>query len=250
VPEVEVESSGRTKTKVRVTGATEPFWLVMGQSNNAGWRATVDGDERGESTLIEGYANGWLVRPGPSGDAIEATIEWIPQRTVNRAIALSILGALACIGILIGAAIRRRRRRGDDSVTAVKAEDDEAVLASPLVARGRNPGWVGTTVTTLLALVVGSIIVNPVVGVAFAIVVLLVLIKPRLRVLLSLAPAFFLAGCAAYIAAKQFHTKLPPTFEWPTFFWQVRTLGWMSILFLAGDALVEIVRRPRNEPKP
>lgn len=126
--------------------------------------------------------------------------------------------------------------------------DDEAVLASPFTARGRNPGWLGTTVTTLVALIAGSVIVAPRIGVVFAIVVLLVLRRPRLRVLLSLAPVVFLAGCAAYIVAKQFHTEVPPTFEWPTFFWQVRTLGWMSILFLAGDALVDIARRPRNHP--
>jgi hypothetical protein len=59
---------------------------------------------------------------------------------------------------------------------------------------------------------------------------------------LSLLPAVVLAGCGAYIAAKQFHLELPPTFEWPTFFWQVRTAGWIAILLLTGDALVEIAR--------
>ena len=64
--------------------------------------------------------------------------------------------------------------------------------------------------------------------------------------LLSLLPAVMLAACGAYIAAKQWHTSFPPTFEWPTFFSRVRTLGWMSVLFLAGDALVEIVRSRRD----
>ena len=41
---------------------------------------------------------------------------------------------------------------------------------------------------------------------------------------------------------------MPATFEWPTFFWQVRTLGWIAIVFLAGDALVEIVRTHRRGP--
>ena len=89
-----VTSSGRTKTKVRITGATKPFWLVMGQSSKVGWRATVDGKELGESTLTDAYENGWLVRPDGAGGAIEATMEWVPQRTVNRAIALSIVGVL------------------------------------------------------------------------------------------------------------------------------------------------------------
>ena len=248
-PKVMVTSSGRTKTKVRITGATRPFWLVMGQSTNAGWRATVNGKELGESTLTDAYANGWLVRPNTAGGAIDATIEWVPQRTVNRAIALSILGALVCFGILIGTAIRRRRRADldvDVDGEAV-AEAETAALGSPLVAPGRRPGWIGTTVTTLVALFAGGVVVAPWVGVLFALIVLLVLLKPRWRVLLSLLPAVLLAACGAYIAAKQWHTKLPPTFEWPTFFSRVRTLGWLAVLFLAGDALVEIVRTRRNQ---
>ncbi len=249
-PRVDVVSSGRTKTKVRITGATNPFWLVMGQSTNAGWRATVNGHELGGSTLTDAYANGWLVRPDPAGGAIEATIEWVPQRTVNRAIALSVLGALACLGILVGAAIRRRRRRGADAAVEPEGEiddDEDAVLASPFVAPGRAPGGVGITLTTLIALIVGGVFVAPWVGVVFAIVVLLVLLRPRWRVLLSLLPALMLAACGAYIAAKQWHARFPPTFEWPTFFSRVRTLGWLSVLFLAGDALVEIVRSRRDQ---
>ena len=82
----------------------------------------------------------------------------------------------------------------------------------------------------------------------FAAAVLLVLLRPRWRPVLSLLPAFALAGCGAYIAAKQWHTHLPAMFEWPTFFWQVRTLGWIAIVFLAGDAVVEIVRTARRVP--
>ena len=121
------------------------------------------------------------------------------------------------------------------------------MLASPFVAPGRTPGGVGITVTTLIALVAGGVFVAPWVGVVFAIVVLLVLLRPRWRVLLSLLPALMLAACGAYIAAKQWHTRFPPTFEWPTFFSRCGRSAGSSILFLAGDALVEIVRSRRDQ---
>src|SRR5690606_37848629 len=38
-PTVEVVSEGRTSYELRVTGADEPFWLVLGQSNSKGWKA-------------------------------------------------------------------------------------------------------------------------------------------------------------------------------------------------------------------
>ncbi|MGZ6965216.1 MAG: alpha-(1-_3)-arabinofuranosyltransferase domain-containing protein [Acidimicrobiia bacterium] len=238
-PKVKVLESGRAKTKVRVTGATKPFWLVLGQSNNAGWRATADGKELGESTLADGYGNGWLIRPTRSGRAFEVSLEWVPQRTVNRAIALSLVSVFICLVIVLVSVLRRRRRGG---IVAAGAEDVDATLASPLVAFGHQPGWVGVTLATLVALVAGGVFVTPWVGVLLAAAVLLVLVRPRWRSVLSLVPAVALAGCGAYIAAKQWHARLPATFEWPTFFWQVRTLGWIAIVFLAGDALVEIVR--------
>ena len=143
-PKLVVTSSGRTKTKVRITGATKPFWLVMGQSSNAGWRATVDGKELGESTLTDAYANGWLVRPDAAGGAIEATMEWVPQRTVNRAIALSIVGVLACLGILVGAAIRRRRRRSAEVTAAGGRSGDRGARVA--VRRGRTRPGLGRNI--------------------------------------------------------------------------------------------------------
>jgi arabinofuranan 3-O-arabinosyltransferase len=244
-PDVEVLESGRAKTTVRITGATAPFWLVLGQSNNPGWRATADGDELGESTLADGYGNGWLIRPAGAG-AFEVSLEWVPQRTVNQAIVLSLVSVFLCGAILLVSTLRRRRRQVPVAAGSVGFEHSEATLASPLVAYGHRPRAVGIVFATLVALVAGGIFVTPWVGVLLAAAVLLVLLRPRWRAVLSLVPAFALAGCGAYIAAKQWHSRLPATFEWPTFFWQVRTLGWISIVFLAGDALVEIARSHRS----
>ena len=151
-------------------GATKPFWLVLGQSNNAGWRATVDGKELGESTLADGYAQR-LARPAgrrrrrDRGDhRVGAAADGEPRhRAVDRR------RRSLCLGILIGAAIRRRRRRRG----ARRRRRDRARRrarcsrrrwsrrARPGVARDRRS-------TTLIALVVGGVFVTPWVGVLFA----------------------------------------------------------------------------------
>jgi hypothetical protein len=251
-PTVKMLESGRYKASVRVSGAEKPFWLVLGQSVNAGWRATSDGKALGESTLADGYGNGWLVHPRADGKPFEVDLEWVPQRTVNRAIAASILFVIACLAIVAVSLLRRRRRRREGLVPAAVEPRVDARLESPLVAPGRRPGVVGIALTTLIALAVGAAVVTPWVGLVLGAAVLLVLLFPRWRGVLSLVPAIALAGCGAYIAVKQYHVRLPATFEWPTFFWQVRTLGWIAIVFLAADALVEIVRTRsrRSDPAP
>jgi arabinofuranan 3-O-arabinosyltransferase len=215
---------------------------VLGQSANAGWEATADGKGLGESTLADGYGNGWLVRPPADGKPFEVDLEWVPQRTVNRAIVLSIISIAACLVIIALSLLLRRRRRREGLVPAAIEPRADAELESPLIAPGRRPGVIGIVLTTLIALGVGAAVVTPWVGLLVGAAVLLVLLAPRWRGVISLVPVIALAGCGVYIAAKQFRTHLPATFEWPTFFWQVRTLGWIAIVFLAADALVEIVR--------
>jgi hypothetical protein len=176
----------------------------------------------------------------------------VPQQTVNRAIVVSIVSVIACLVVIALSLLRSRRRRREGLVPAPIEPRADAELESPLVAPGRRPGVVGIVLTTVIALAVGAAVVTPWVGLLVGAAVLLVLLAPRWRGLLSLVPTIALAGCGAYIAAKQYRTNLPATFEWPTFFWQVRTLGWIAIVFLAADALVEIVRTRsrRSDPEP
>ena len=49
---------------VEVHGDGRAVWLVLGQSQSRGWKATTShGVALGSSTLIDGYANGWYL-PG------------------------------------------------------------------------------------------------------------------------------------------------------------------------------------------
>ncbi|NLA37208.1 MAG: DUF3367 domain-containing protein, partial [Actinobacteria bacterium] len=39
----------------------EPYWLILGQSHNSGWKLTVGGEELPSSELVNGFANGWYI---------------------------------------------------------------------------------------------------------------------------------------------------------------------------------------------
>ncbi len=241
-PRFKVVSQSRTSAKVRVESATEPFWLVLGQSSNPGWIATADGRSLGHSQLIDGYANGWFVRPSRPGAPITVTLDWTPQHTVWTALALSVAGGVMCLGILVLTTGRARRQRR--TLLASTTGDAPALvipeLASPaLVEAGRasNATIAGTVV---IATIIGSALVRPWCGVVTGALVLLVMTRPRWRIVLRLLPFVALGLCGLYAAASQFVTHLKPIFEWPTQLWRVRTLGWLAVAFVACEAVVEI----------
>ncbi len=234
-PNVVVKESGRSNVRAVVTGATGPFWLVLNQSVNAGWRATVDGKELGTSTLVNGFANGWRVKPSGTGP-LTVELDWTPQRTVNLALGISLAGVLAGLGLVfvIGA-----RRRGHPEFAMASTAPDEPKFVLPWQRSSTRPGPIALAVGVLISGGAAALIVSPAIGVVTAAVALIALQWPLGRVALRLAPAIALAGCGAFIAVKQVYAKFPATFEWPTFFPEVRTLGWMVVVLLLVDVLVE-----------
>jgi len=158
-PRVDVVKNGRTSVRVHVTGATQPFWMVLGQSQSKGWHAHVecghtgatkgaasapcDGDKGlGDSQLVDGYANGWLVHPTRA--SFDIAMEWTPQKQVDAALWISLLAAIASVGII---ALTWRRR-------AVGAAAADAAVGVALIPRGAIPTrvrWVAPVLAGLLA---------------------------------------------------------------------------------------------------
>ena len=151
-PDVRVVDDGRTNKELRISGAEPgvPFWLVLGESNSKGWKASVANDDAsvlsgpgaGRSTLVDGYANGWLVVP--NSPSFNVALEWTPQRSVWVALAISGAALLGCVASALWPC-RRVEDRDDDKWAALDGQPD---LANPFVADGatsRGPGLVGAT---------------------------------------------------------------------------------------------------------
>ncbi|MFI5053312.1 MAG: alpha-(1-_3)-arabinofuranosyltransferase family protein, partial [Acidimicrobiia bacterium] len=239
-PTVTVTSNGRTKIDLHVSGARPgtPFWLVLGQSNNAGWQATVAGRDVGGSTLVNGYANGWLVEPGTR--SFDVTLQWTPQNRVWIALAVSAAAVVLCCFL----ALRRRRRRAADpeGETPAAALDDAPAYASPFVAAGTRPSVTALIAGPVLAGVVGAVLVRGWVGAVAALCVLAVLLRPRLRPLLTIGAPLALALTGLFVVVQQYRYTYFSDFGWPAHFERVNELAWLSIILLAADVLVELLR--------
>lgn len=239
-PELVVEEQGRTSLDLSVEDAREPFWLVLGQSRNAGWQASVDGGTVGDPVLADGFGNGWYVTP--DGGPLEISLTWAPQRRVNVALGLSALAFLGCVAIVLGA----RRRRPTVPVSAGRGPVSPT-LRTPGGPAGRRPGRRETAVVAVACGVVAGVLVHPLAGL-LALAACAVALRTERGVRLPAAAAVVtLAVGAAYVVVKQARNDYPPDFGWPTFFEAAHWLGWVAVVLLAVDAVVEVVR-DRSRP--
>jgi arabinofuranan 3-O-arabinosyltransferase len=239
-PTVKVTSKGSTKIELQVTGARKgtPFWLVLEESNNAGWEATVGGSNVGGSTLVDGYANGWRVQP-PSG-SFSVTLTWTPQRNVWIAIGVSVVALLVCLWL----ALRRRRASVDDDEPD---EDAEPVFANPLVATGERPRVLVIVGGAIAVGIVGALVSRWWVGLLAAALVALVAVVPRTRFLVSLGAPLALAAAALYVIVQQYRYDYVADLDWPGRFRSVNNLAWLAVILLLADVVIEHMRRPARE---
>ena len=239
-PKVTMVHNGATRMRVHVSGADRPFWLVLGQSQSPGWKASTSAGDLGPSRLVDGYANGWLVRPKQG--SFDVVLQWTPQRRVWAALWISALAALGCIGIAGWAFVRGRRRA--KALVPIDASDSNVWVEWPLAPRGASTLRRGRVALPVLAGLAGALIVAPWVGALVLLLVVAIQWRPRLRVVLVLAPAVLLVLVTAYVLYLQHHFQFPPLFEWPTLFPLARPLGWLAVVFLGVDVVMEHVSSP------
>jgi hypothetical protein len=243
-PAVTVVHNGATRMRVHVTGADSPFWLVLGQSQSDGWEATIaHAGALGHSHLVDGYANGWYVKP--SSSSFDVVIEWTPQQSVWAALWISAIAALACLAIA-GWALLRRRGRG--AAGAPDPVDARVCLDWPVAPSGTPRVRRGRVALPVIAGLVSSLIVAPWVGVVVVLLLVAMQWRPRARVVLVLGPAVLLVLAGAYILYVQHHFQFPPVFEWPSLFPLARPLAWLAVVFLAVDVAVERVASGPSPP--
>lgn len=245
-PKLTITHQGRTKMQVTVSGANAPFWLVLGESQNAGWRATVQGaGSLGGSQLVDGFANGWRIDP-QGRQSLVVDLEWTPQRRVFEAIALSVFGGLLCCALAAGGFWRARRRPVALDGPPDAGPDQVPVFAFAWLPAGDPPA----VRTQVLATIAGAAVAAAVVGVWAGVLVGAALVVafrvPRARAFLAVAPAVLLGLIGLYVAYKQSRTPVPPVFEWATLFSRATAPAWAAIVLFGADALYEMVRRGRR----
>ncbi len=266
-PAVRVDSQTATTIHLTVDGLARPSDragtdLVLGESVNSGWAATVvGGGSLGKPQLIDGYANGWrlgqpALGPGVHHGTVSLVLRWQPQRRVDLALIISVLAIVACLVLVLvpWGWIRRRtgRRRvaGDGTEGAVEEPARDAglpdpheapVLARPFRAEAPAAPLGVALATGLVTGVVAAAVAMPVAGLAVGIATVAALLVPRLRILLGLLAVTGIAAAGVYTVVHQATFDVPPGGAWTLSYDAASRLAWAGVVFLGADAVVEAV---------
>jgi hypothetical protein len=139
-PDAQVRRTSQSSFALSVSRSARPFVLSIPESAADGWRLRgVPEDRVAGRVIVHGYAQGWLIEPGP---AFEATATFDPDGLlVDGARGVSAAAALSA-GFV--AMMRRRRRRGErggpeaaeDSETGSELDPTSAAAPTPW-----GPSW-------------------------------------------------------------------------------------------------------------
>ncbi len=104
-PTIHVTHDGSSSKTVKVT-SHGPAAVVIGQSFDPRWHASVDGKDLGAPQVIDGYSVGWVL---PKAGHHTVTMRYGPQTRADVAIGVSAAVLLAALAILVLAGVRAVR---------------------------------------------------------------------------------------------------------------------------------------------
>ncbi len=237
-PSTDVVQSGRLTWRYDVRDAAAPYWVVLGQSLSDGFAATrADGVDLGPPTLVNGYANGWLVDPAVVGSDASIEVRWTPQSAVWVGLALSALGAVICVALVL---LPRRRPVPDDHRPALRPE-----LAAPWEATGGGTGAATAVLVGLAGGLVAWIVAGPAVALVLAVLLGLATGLERGQVLLRATVVVLWGAAAGFVVAKQFRNGYVLDFNWMNQFELTHAWTLLAVTALVADPVVAAIRRRR-----
>lgn len=240
LPQPEFERLGPHLFRATWLAGESDGWLILKESQNAGWVARIGDGSDTPSTLIDGYANGWWLPADVENR--EITLEWTPQRVILPGVVLSAIVLMVILFLVFVPSTRSRDSavRAERETLIVHQENfmnDEAVNHSD---QSFSPVLTGIGATGILIFAGG-----PIAGATYLIVRWL----GRNRPWLAPASAFGLWGCSAlWTAALQFGFNFPADPDWPTRFAFASPVVWAAVAAVFAAYPTQEVLGGRRKP--
>ena len=223
-----------TAIDATVTATDDTTLLVLPQSHNLGWMASVDGVDLGAPRLVDGYANAWVLPPGPADRSLE--LRWTPQRSVNVGQGISALAALVIVALIVGGLFRRRRH----PVPPV------ADAGWPRAAPTLTPAALAAVAALTVA---GFVLVGgPLAALTSAVVSVTLLVAHRSRLARAFAATVVCVGWAAVsglVIALEWRFDYANGPDWPLRFAWAAPVTWVVIGAVATHVILSVLSPSR-----
>ncbi len=245
LPPVVAKRHSDTSFTVDVPGSGVDRWLVLGESRNRGWHATIDGTDLGPPITIDGYANGWFL---PAGGEVTVSLDWTPQRLVRWMIIISLLALVASI-VLVWRG--RAHVEAFDDGPGIDGGPQPEIGPLPLLSSGRRVvrSWrvaLGAS-TGFAAFAALNLPQWLPVAALMGLVLLAGLRWRRFGAAAALGAALSLGLASLYIMIQQRRFRYPPVFVWPQQFERVHILGVLAVLLIAAEYVRSAISPERGE---
>jgi arabinofuranan 3-O-arabinosyltransferase len=234
-------------------GAGTPFWLVLGESLNRGWQASVDGrGSLGPPTLVDGFADGWLVDGAATGGrrSFEVTLTWSPQAPVDVALAVSAVAGALCAVVALWPR-RRRRRARRVPYDAPGAAPEAPALVAPAWAQGARPRpstpggrppWGRVALAAGGTGALAAAVIGPAAGVGLALVVAGAASARRGRLVLAAGAVAAVVAAALTMVVVEAVGRYPGDGQWPSHFETAGVLIWLALVLAVAETAVRVAR--------
>ncbi len=235
-PDVRAERRSDTEWRIEIGPSTDAAWIVLEESWSPAWEARLDGEPLGEPLLVAGASNGWLVPAGDGSRTVE--LVWTPQRNVRIGIVISLLAAVAILGLLATSAWRRR--------PPVAIDDTESDTESDTAGAGDPPSGVddpdldgGPARSRILVaatfVVVGVVVAGPVPTLLGGLVAAMAHWR-RWRWLVPAVVVVSVGITGSWVAAAETLRDYADSPDWPSQFAWTAPLVWTAVVAVVAAA--------------
>ena len=208
---------------VTVSGCASGCWLVNGEGYELGWRASVGGASLGDPTQVDGGFNGWRLPPGAATQTV--TLSFGPQRTLDEALLVTLLGVIGCLALAVFAGSKR---------------STFSVIGPVLITKHGAPRSIAAIAATWLAVAgAAAILISPNWGaIALALSGVLLWVRRRPHVL-AIGGLVGVVAIAARLLWILRHVRPAPDPNWTFFFESLHRPGLLVVVVLCGSALLD-----------
>jgi arabinofuranan 3-O-arabinosyltransferase len=222
-PVATVVDGDKFRRTVEVTGCSKGCWLVFGEGFSTGWKASVGGRPLGEPELVDGGFNGWWLEPSDS--PVEVDVRWTRQRPLDIALALSALGAVVAMALVV-----IDRRRGAAATVHARSAPPVLELGNEPIPRRR------AIVVAVAWAALAGLLIAPVWVLWGAIAGAAIAVWRRVRVAELVALATLIT-VAVLVTVRERRNAPAPNGGWPAVFESWHRLAMFAVVAVAVAAI-------------